>query len=284
MVGESVIAFHSLGFSYSTKSMALKDVCFSIPRGAIFALLGPNGAGKTTLLRLLTGKLHPQYGTITVPQEWQNKGQAKPTGMVLDKRRYSALIENPGVYNKLTVLEYLHFFGSFYLDEPERTQSLEQLLTQFALPAHQLVKQLSLGMKQKLQIARCLLHKPGLVLLDEPTANLDPESREQFWQVVQDLHVNHHTTFLICSHVLSEMEEHASHFAFIQNGTVKLTGSKEELLGTQVNQSIEICGQGALPSLDEVKQWLQQSGYGQARVQNKSVTSLMDMYKMVMQQ
>lgn len=218
------IHFHDLGFCYPGRTApALLNIDFAIPRASVFALLGPNGAGKTTLMRILCGRLHGYSGSLSIPDVWRT-----PEGLI-HPRRFGVLVENPGVYVRLSVVEYLRYFGSFYeipnLDH--RIQFLSDRLEFSGLK--QKMGALSLGMKQKVQIMRTFLHNPSLVLLDEPTANLDPLARECLWNLISQANREHGTTFIICSHLLGEMEQHCTELGFLRQGHLVASGSLEQI-------------------------------------------------------
>ncbi|HSQ43109.1 MAG TPA: ABC transporter ATP-binding protein [Fibrobacteraceae bacterium] len=222
-VAQSIL-FQHVCFSYPhQQKTALCDVDLTISQGEVFALLGPNGAGKTTLLRLLCGRLPGYTGTLVLPDFWQSEGGR------LDARKMGILIENPGIYPRLSVREYLRFFGGFYTiaDLDARIQKLVQRMELSHLD--QRMSALSLGMRQKVQIIRALLHRPPLVLLDEPSGNLDPMAREAVWDLVQESNRKFGTTFIICSHLLPEMEAHCSRMGFLRQGTLLASGSLDEL-------------------------------------------------------
>lgn len=229
------LRFEHIHFSYPGKQApALSDLNLEILPGSIHALLGPNGAGKTTLLRLLCNRLgHSYQGQIYIPQAWQN-----PEGL-LDAARYGVLIENPGIYARMSVREYLGFFGGFYHrnDLDERMHDLAARLQLANLDVR--MASLSLGMRQKVQIIRTLLHDPDVVLLDEPSSNLDPISREEVWALVHQYH-ELGTTFIICSHILGELEQHCTHASFIASGQIRASGSLNQLWQNAGEQQIQI--------------------------------------------
>lgn len=214
------VRFNSVNYSYPhSHAPALSDVSFSVPRGSLFALLGPNGAGKTTLLRLLCGRFLPASGSIAVPEQW------KDARGVLDAHHYGVLLENPGVYPKLSIEEYLLYFAGFYEVKNIRGR-IAELAVSFELPdVRTRLSALSLGNKQKVQIARALLHRPELLILDEPVANLDPLARELVWNFLRELHKNEGVTVILCSHVLAEMDGLATDYAMIGAGKILRAGA-----------------------------------------------------------
>lgn len=218
------IYFHDVGFRYPGKGeAALEHVDLKIPHASVFALLGPNGAGKTTLLRILCSRLQGYSGHLSIPAQWQTASGH------LDPRHYGVLVEHPGVYARLSVREYLEFFGSFYGIEDLRRQ-IQHLadLLQFERLQDRMGT-LSLGMRQKVQIMRTFLHSPPLVLLDEPTANLDPIARDALWSLVSQANRTQGTTFIVCSHLLGEMEQHCSDIGFLRSGHLSACGSLDAI-------------------------------------------------------
>ena len=226
------IAFESVSYAYpGRKNNALSGVDLVVPESSIFALLGPNGAGKTTLLRVLCGRLAGYTGQLHIPMPWLNSQG------ILDARSYGVLIENPGVYGRLTVLEYLEFFGKFYaiLDLKQRIKTLAERVKLSEL--HRKMSALSLGTRQKVQIVRALLHKPPLVLLDEPASNLDPIARDEVWNLVREYNQQYGCTFIICSHVLTDLEQHCTHLGFLRNSELIANGTLDAIRAQYPMQS-----------------------------------------------
>lgn len=215
-----MIKLEQVGFRYSGASEhALEDISFSLSQGSVLALLGPNGAGKTTLLRLLCGRLSATQGKIKLPMDWLDANGT------LEMRLLGLLIENPGIYARLSIQEYLAFFGSFYpiVDLKHRIQFLCNILEIGDLTIR--LSSLSLGTRQKVHLVRSLLHHPKLLLLDEPTSNLDPESRDAFWSLVREANLQEGTTVFICSHQLAEIESKCHTMGFLHEGKLKAFGS-----------------------------------------------------------
>ena len=231
---------------------ALRGVDLAIPRGSIFVLLGPNGAGKTTLMRCITGLVRPTGGSISVfgalaagslaagsaDAESGLSGSASKTSGTQESdgasrqrlARMGVLIENPGAYGRLDVREYLAFFGSFYgiPDIDGRIRSLCGLLGLEMGPKP--VAKLSQGNRQKLQLARSLLHRPELLLWDEPTDHLDPASQQDVLTYLRSYLEESGATALLATHRLEQVEAVASHFGFLSQGILAAAGSREEIL------------------------------------------------------
>jgi ABC-2 type transport system ATP-binding protein len=222
-----VIELDSVTFRYpKSTSEALSNLSLRIPQGSLFALIGPNGAGKTTMLRLLCGRMRRFEGSIQIDESIKNsKG-------FLDSRKYGVLLENPGVYSKLTIEEYLKFFTHFYdLGEGAWLEggSVYKRCMKFSErlklpPLDTRMDALSLGNRQKVQIVRAMLHNPILLILDEPVANLDPISRESVWKLLDEWRRETCGTAIVCSHVLAEMDKWATDYAIIACGQVLKSG------------------------------------------------------------
>jgi ABC-2 type transport system ATP-binding protein len=198
---------------------ACRDVSFTVERGEVFGLLGPNGAGKTTTLRMLAGLYAPDAGTARVAGYPIAPG--RPGGPEL-RARVGLLTESPGFYDRLTARENLLYFARLQkAREPARR--CDALLDRFALREHanRPFAELSRGMKQKLAIARALVHDPDVILLDEPTVGLDPEATREVRNVVAQLAADH-ATIVLCTHHLEEVERLCSRAAFIAGRLVAI--------------------------------------------------------------
>lgn len=218
----ALLKLQDISYSYpKSSSRALDSVTLDIPVGSFFALLGPNGAGKTTLMRLICGRLQEYSGKLEVTGEFRN-----PAGF-LDPLCYGVLLENPGVYQRLTVGEYLRYFAGFYgIEKKSADAQGKEVLDKLKGPEwNAKLSTLSLGNRQKLQIARALIHKPKVLILDEPVANLDPESREMVWEYIGGWRKTSGGTAIVCSHILAEMEAEATDYAIIDRGKLLRRGS-----------------------------------------------------------
>lgn len=205
--------------------VAVDAISFSVSKGEVMALLGPNGAGKTTTIRMLTSLLKPTSGRAVV-NGYDVLKQPK-----LVRKSVGVLTENHGLYNRMPAREYLEFFGQIYsLDLVYRKSRIDHLLNQFGLQssATKRVGEFSKGMRQKLALARSLLHEPTVLMLDEPTSAMDPESARLVRNMIKDLKTEERT-ILICTHNLSEAEELADRITIIRDGRIIETGSPAEL-------------------------------------------------------
>ncbi|MSO29380.1 MAG: heme ABC exporter ATP-binding protein CcmA [Acidobacteria bacterium] len=197
--------------------VAVEDLSFGLERGEIFALLGPNGAGKTTTLRMLAGLIGPTSGSIRVDGEEMSKDAAPRL-----RSRIGFLTEAPGLWDRLTVRQNLSIFARLYgLPDPERT--VDEALEMFGVRdrASDQAAQLSKGLKQRVALARTLLHRPDIVLLDEPTAGLDPESARDVRELVLRLR-DEHRAVLMSTHNLDEVERIADRVAVMRSRLVAL--------------------------------------------------------------
>lgn len=220
----TVFQFSGLSYTYPKSDfLALDCVNLSLETGESLALLGPNGAGKTTLLRILCGRLAANSNALSIAEEFKNSDGG------LDLSKCGILLENPGTYPKLSIAEYLKFFASFYnvKDVDSRIETLAQKLE---LPSVcTAMGALSQGTRQKVQIARALIHRPRLLLLDEPVANLDPGAREAVWELLSDWKKQDGGTLLVSSHILSEMEHVATSYAILYRGKILRSEKMSEL-------------------------------------------------------
>jgi ABC-2 type transport system ATP-binding protein len=238
---ENAVSAQGLGVTFPGKPSpveALRGVDLDIPKGSLFVLLGPNGAGKTTLMRCITGLVHPARGALSVlgspPPGAAAKGADPARGSLA---RIGVLIENPGAYGRLDVREYLSFFSSFYGAGGVGSAAearIRDLCTQFGLElGGKPVSKLSQGNRQKLQLIRSLLHSPDLLLWDEPTDHLDPESQREVLGYLRSYLDRTGATALVATHRLEQMEKPASHFGFIRQGRIVKAGTREEILSAR---------------------------------------------------
>jgi ABC-2 type transport system ATP-binding protein len=205
--------------------LAVDDLNLQVSTGQVLALLGPNGAGKTTTIRMLTSVLRPTRGTARVAG-YDVIHQANAV-----RARVGVLTEMHGLYDRMFADEYLDFFGQLYgLAEHPRRERLEELLERFGLTgvARKRIGEYSKGMRQKLALARALLHDPPVLLLDEPTSAMDPESARLVRNAILDLR-SAERTLVVCTHNLSEAEELADQIAIIRLGRIVAQGSPQEL-------------------------------------------------------
>ncbi len=223
--------------------VAVRDISFSIPKGQIVAFLGPNGAGKTTMMRMLTGYLAPSAGSASIG------GLDVREHRIEASRRLGYLPENGPLYPDMTPLELLTFFG----EARELGTALERRIDAVVdLCALQLVIEkpigrLSKGLKQRVGLAQALLHDPDVLIMDEPTAGLDPNQIRQFRENVQRLRAT--KTLLVSTHILHEAEATADRVLLVDGGRLVFDGTLAEL---RENGSLEtpfyrLTNRGELP-------------------------------------
>lgn len=220
-----VINLNQVSFQYS-KGFALRNVSFRMQKGEVFALLGPNGAGKTTTIRLVNGLLNASSGSMSV------LGCDPYKDGITIRRKTGVLTETPALYERLTALENLTFFGKLNgMNAVDLRNRIQELLDYFDLAEHadQRVGTYSRGMRQRLAIARALLHHPELLFLDEPTSNLDPEIARQVQDLILRVKREEGCSVVICTHRLYEAEQVCDHAAIMHEGKLLAEGSLQEL-------------------------------------------------------
>lgn len=212
---------------YPTGVEALKCVSLDIETGEFFGLLGPNGAGKSTLIHCTTGLAQPTAGAISIfGNDAIHHYQAARAAVGLAP-------QDLNLDFFLTVEETLDFHGGYFgMPKKERRERAAELLDTFSLTEkrHDRTRTLSGGMKRRLVLARALMHRPPLLILDEPTAGVDVELRLELWHYVQRIN-GEGTTILLTTHYLEEAEQLCSRIAFINQGEIVATGSSGELAG-----------------------------------------------------
>jgi len=205
------------------KLKAVDELSLDIPTGISFGLLGPNGAGKTTLIRLLAGLLKPKSGGIEVLGQTPSRKTAHLIG-------YMPQLHS--LYSELSVIQNVNFFAQIYglRNKKQRSQQVEEVIKLIDLWQRRgdSVMNLSGGMKQRASLACAIVHKPPLLLLDEPTVGLDPELRVTFWDYFTSL-TRQGTTLIISSHTMDDAA-HCDRLAFMRQGKVIAQGSPCELI------------------------------------------------------
>jgi ABC-2 type transport system ATP-binding protein len=220
---------------YPTGTEALKGVDLRIGEGEFFGLLGPNGAGKSTLIHCTTGLAMPTSGDIEVfgHDAVRHYGEARaavglaPQDLNLDQF--------------LTLEETLDLHGGYFgMPKRDRRERIDELLEAFSLSAkkNDRTRSLSGGMKRRLVLARALMHRPRLLILDEPTAGVDVELRLELWHYVQRINAEG-TTILLTTHYLEEAEQLCDHVAFINHGQIVAQGTSAELAAEYGVASLE---------------------------------------------
>ncbi len=211
---------------------ALNGLDMEIEEGALYGFVGPNGAGKTTAIRIITGLLLPDEGTVTIA------GRDAVRYREEVKTEFGYVPDEFGMYDNLKVWEYMEFFASCYgmtglVGRSRCTELLEQVRLDDRADAF--VDSLSRGMKQRLCLARALIHDPKLLVLDEPTSGMDPRNRMEFKEVLKELCAEG-KTILVSSHILSELAQMCTDIGIIDAGKIVLSGNMSDIL-QEVNDS-----------------------------------------------
>ncbi len=216
---------------------ALDGLSLEIPPGIVFGFLGPNGAGKTTTIRLLLGLLSPTAGTVEV----LGKNVAEDADFI--RSHTGALLEYHGLYERLTALENLEFYGRIWrIPAFERNNRIRSLLEHFELDERRndKVGAFSRGMKQKLAVARAMLHNPRLIFLDEPTAGLDPVASARLREDIAGLASNSGMTVFLTTHNLTEADKICNRVAVINKGKLVAAGQTDMLKQQRSRRQVRI--------------------------------------------
>ena len=216
------IRVSGLAKSFGDK-VIIRDFAIEVPRGAIFGFLGPNGSGKTTTIRMLCGLLTPDAGEGTC----LGFDIRREAGEI--KRRVGYMTQRFGLYEDLSVRQNLEFIGRMY-DVRPLTERTDEAIARFGFSQRQdqLAGSLSGGWKQRLALAACVLHEPQLLLLDEPTAGVDPNARREFWDMIHALAAEG-VTVLVSTHYMDEAER-CHRIAYLAGGKLLLEGSVDDVV------------------------------------------------------
>ncbi|EDM75416.1 ABC transporter ATP-binding protein [Plesiocystis pacifica SIR-1] len=220
------VELDNVGKTYDGDSWAVRELKLDIPSGSIFGLIGPNGAGKSTTLRMMATLMEPTEGTVELD------GNKVADAPLEARRRIGFLGDGNPLYKQMTPAEYLRMFGQcFRMPRAELEQAIDDTLETFDLTAKRDTEcgALSKGMRQRVLIARCLLHKPGLLILDEPADGLDPRGRNDLRRTlgrIQDMGV----TIVISSHILRELDDLCDQVAIIQRGRLVVAGPIDQII------------------------------------------------------
>jgi ABC-2 type transport system ATP-binding protein len=235
-----VIDVHGINKHFG-ENHVVKDLSLSVRRGEIFGFLGPNGSGKTTSIRMLCGLLTPDSGEGTC-LGYDIVREAKQI-----KRHAGYMTQRFSFWEDLTIRENLRFIARMY-GMPDGHEKVEQALEHLGLArrGNQLAGALSGGWKQRLALAACLLHDPQLLLLDEPTAGVDPKARRDFWEELHALAARG-ITVLVSTHYMDEAER-CHKLGYILYGRLLVQGTAQEVVASQSIYTWEVSG-GDLPAL-----------------------------------
>lgn len=204
--------------------VAVENISFAIPKGQVVAFLGPNGAGKTTMMRMLTGYLAPSVGSATVA------GFDVRSDRIEASRHLGYLPENGPMYPEMTPLEFLSFFGEAReMNAASLRSRIDEVVTSCALELviEKPIGKLSKGLRQRVGLAQALLHDPDVLVMDEPTAGLDPNQIRQFRENIRQL--GRTKTLLISTHILHEAEATADRVLLVNNGQLVFDGTVDQL-------------------------------------------------------
>ncbi len=244
----SDIAIETRGLTHRFGNFtAVDQLDLRIPANTIYGFLGPNGSGKSTSMRLITGLLTPTQGDIQV------LGMAIPAQTEALRLRIGYMTQKFSLYEDLSVQENLDFMAQIYnLDKHQRQQRLKEQLHNYGLDQRntRLAGSLSGGQRQRLALACATLHKPELLILDEPTSAVDPENRRDFWEKLFDL-CDQGTTILVSTHYMDEAER-CHGIAILESGIKRADGSPAQLMKDLGAQVVEISGD----NLRQLKQTL----------------------------
>ena len=243
---------------------AVDRLTLEVPRGTVFGFLGPNGSGKTTTIRLLLGLLDADQGDAQV-LGFNTKTQADEV-----RKRCGALLEHHGLYERLSAAENLDYYGRiWHMPQVDREQRIRELLEPLDLYGRrgEPIGRWSRGMKQKLAVARTLMHRPELIFLDEPTAGLDPVASAALREDLATLVAQEGVTIFLTTHNLAEAEKLCDQVGVINHGQLLASGSPATLRARTSAPRLYITGQGITSQVIEdiknnllVKKVAQQNG------------------------
>lgn len=230
---------------------AVDRISFEVAPGELFGFLGPNGAGKTTTISMISGLLRPDEGSVTIGEYdlWNSPQRAK--------RQIGLVPQEVALYEEFTARENLQFWGGLYdLPRAELKQAIDEILQRVGLAerAREPVSRFSGGMKRRLNLAAGLVHRPRVLLLDEPTVGIDPQARNAILEIIRDI-ARQGTTIVFTTHHLEEAEKLCDRIAIMDHGRVLQTGSLSELAkGAGDGEVITLRGKF---SAEQLKQCLQ---------------------------
>lgn len=228
---------------------AVDRISLEVPRGVVFGFLGPNGSGKTTTIRLLLGLLDPDEGRAEV-LGFDTRSKADEV-----RARCGALLEYSGLYERLSAADNLDYYGRiWHMSGAERENRIRELLSPLDLYERRKepIGRWSRGMKQKLAVARTLMHHPDLVFLDEPTAGLDPVASSALRDDLEKLAMQEGVTVFLTTHNLAEAEKLCAQVGVISRGALLATGSPEELRSRTSAPRLYVTGNIPQEALDRL--------------------------------
>ncbi|WP_201502052.1 ABC transporter ATP-binding protein [Psychrobacter cibarius] len=221
------LAIQNLSKTYSNGFSALKDVSLTVPQGGFFALLGPNGAGKSTMIGIISSLFKPTAGSVKIfgTDLLENPSVAK---------QYLGIVPQEFNFNMFEKVEDILITQAGYFGIPakEARPRAKRLLMALGLwdKRDSKSRELSGGMKRRLMIARALIHKPKLLILDEPTAGVDIELRRSMWEFMQQINIEENTTIILTTHYLEEAEQLCKRIAILDHGEIRINTEMKDLL------------------------------------------------------
>ncbi|KIL72437.1 ABC transporter ATP-binding protein [Bacillus badius] len=233
---ENVIEVKHLVKSFENKT-ALKRVDFNVKKGETIGFLGPSGSGKTTIIKILTAQLHPTSGEVKVFNEPIHKLKT-PAYM----KKIGILTDNSGLYERLSIYDNLALYGDLYEVKKSRINEVLEAVNLLD-EKKQIVQKLSKGMKQRVTLARAILHKPDLLFLDEPTSALDPVNTKYIHEGLKKLN-EEGTTIFLTTHDMQEAEVLCDRVAFLHDGEIRLLDTPQSLRAREKNISISLVLKG----------------------------------------
>ena len=214
---------------------AVDNVSFKIKQGEIFGFLGSNGCGKTTTMKMLTGLLQPTNGKAKLFGEYVKENSLEM------RKKVGYMTQAFSLYTELTVLQNISLHAKlFHIDKKNMTQRIEETLIRFNLKQYQdtLAEELPLGIRQRLSLAVAVIHKPEMLILDEPTSGVDPVSRDNFWELLIDLARNDNVTIFVSTHFMNEGER-CDRISLMHQGKVLASDTPEQLIKSKQKENLE---------------------------------------------
>ena len=208
---------------------AVQNVSFEVQRGDVVGFLGPNGAGKTTTMRMLTGFIPPSAGSVCIA------GHDMELEPIAARRSIGYLPETPPVYPEMRVVDYVNYVAAIKdVPRSERAEKVDHALEACGLVAERrrVIGTLSKGFRQRVGLAQAVVHEPPVLILDEPTAGLDPIQIVEIRNLIQELAQEEGRTVILSTHILSEVELICQRVLLISLGEIRIDGALEEVKGT----------------------------------------------------
>ncbi|MBE0405828.1 ABC transporter ATP-binding protein [Psychrobacter sp. AOP22-C1-22] len=221
------LSIQNLSKTYGNGFSALKDVSLTVPQGGFFALLGPNGAGKSTMIGIISSLFKPTAGSVHI---FGTDLLAEPS----KAKQFLGIVPQEFNFNQFEKVEDILITqaGYFGIAAKESKPRAERLLKALGLwdKRDNKARELSGGMKRRLMIARALIHKPRLLILDEPTAGVDIELRRSMWEFMQQINIEEKTTIILTTHYLEEAEQLCKRIAILDHGEIRINTEMKDLL------------------------------------------------------